>query len=390
MCPPVLSINAGSLGFLCPFDFENYKNYLNGVIKGTRAVLVKIIARFIYWNYQIVYVLGNVPILYRNRLKFKLEKSTSSGENDTHHEEPEVIIGIEEIDSLRENEETQVKNISSPANDDIIPLECLSLNEIIISRGANSYLSNLDLYINDYLITTVQGDGLIVSTPTGSTAYAMAAGASMCHPSVAAMVIAPICPHSLSFRPIVVPMGVKLKIALNVDARTTEASCSIDGRVNTKLRHEWHVSITASEHPVPFICRSDQINEWFEGLASCLHWVSSKNSSLWDIYYLFQTRELSIFKNDRPRQLPLNSGFISKSRSPSRSRSHSSFSSAYAMSSSTSSLSTSVAHQQLAVPPCLSCPSCPNLINEHYDTDSEAVVFAVKCCEDIKEWIFYA
>jgi len=83
--------------------------------------------------------------------------------------------------------------------------EWLALNEVVISRGQSSFLTNLDLYINNYLITSVQGDGLIISTPTGSTAYAMAAGASMCHPSVPSIIIAPICPHSLSFRPIVVP-----------------------------------------------------------------------------------------------------------------------------------------------------------------------------------------
>lgn len=61
----------------------------------------------------------------------------------------------------------------------------------------------------------VQGDGLIVSTPTGSTAYAVAAGASMIHPSVPAIMVTPICPHSLSFRPIVVPAGVELKVIIH-------------------------------------------------------------------------------------------------------------------------------------------------------------------------------
>jgi NAD+ kinase len=88
----------------------------------------------------------------------------------------------------------------------------LVLNEVVVDRGPSPYLSNIDLFIEGKHVTSVQGDGLIVSTPTGSTAYAVAAGASMIHPSVPAIMITPICPHSLSFRPIVVPAGVELKV----------------------------------------------------------------------------------------------------------------------------------------------------------------------------------
>ena len=91
----------------------------------------------------------------------------------------------------------------------------LVLNEVVIDRGPSPYLSNIDLYLDGKLITSVQGDGLIVSTPTGSTAYAVAAGASMIHPSVPAIMVTPICPHSLSFRPIVVPAGVELKVCIS-------------------------------------------------------------------------------------------------------------------------------------------------------------------------------
>lgn len=90
----------------------------------------------------------------------------------------------------------------------------IALNEVVLDRGLSPFLCNLDLYIESKHITTVQGDGLIVSTPTGSTAYAVAAGASMVHPSVPAIMVTPICPHSLSFRPIVVPAGIQLKVRL--------------------------------------------------------------------------------------------------------------------------------------------------------------------------------
>ena len=91
-------------------------------------------------------------------------------------------------------------------------LSFLVLNEVVVDRGPSPYLSNVDLFVDGKHVTVVQGDGLILSTPTGSTAYAVAAGASMIHPSVPAIMITPICPHSLSFRPIVVPAGVELKV----------------------------------------------------------------------------------------------------------------------------------------------------------------------------------
>lgn len=281
-CPPVLSIHMGSLGFLCPFDFENYRGYVNGALK------------------------GGVPLLLRNRLRCRIEKSLEASDKSD--------------DSIANSSNIHVFNSSrfidsSYLNEDDVDdkkIEWLSLNEVVISRGPSPFLSNLDLYINDYLITTVQGDGLIISTPTGSTAYAMAAGASMSHPSIPAIIIAPICPHSLSFRPITVPAGVELKISLSPDTRNT-AWYSIDGRNTSELKHGYHLSIKTSEYPLPSVCRNDPISDWFEGLATCLHW------------------------NQRQKQLPINSCYLqSRSLTPSVSQSqlHSPFSS----SSSTSSL----------------------------------------------------
>ncbi|PSN46488.1 hypothetical protein C0J52_19101 [Blattella germanica] len=114
-------------------------------------------------------------------------------------------------------------------------------------------------------------EGLIVSTPTGSTAYAVAAGASMIHPSVPAIMVTPICPHSLSFRPIVVPAGVELKISVSPDSRNT-SWVSFDGRNRQELFHGDSLRVTTSIYPVPSICAQDQISDWFDSLAECLHW----------------------------------------------------------------------------------------------------------------------
>ncbi|CAG5123329.1 unnamed protein product, partial [Candidula unifasciata] len=147
----------------------------------------------------------------------------------------------------------------------------LVLNEVVVDRGPSSYLSNLDLYIEGRRVTTVQGDGLIISTPTGSTAYAVAAGASMIHPSVPCILLTPICPHSLSFRPIVVPAGVEIKVILSPGARGT-AMVSFDGRDRQEIHQGDSLRITTASYPVPSICAADQIEDWFDGLAVCLNW----------------------------------------------------------------------------------------------------------------------
>ncbi|XP_024086449.1 NAD kinase-like isoform X6 [Cimex lectularius] len=208
--PPVMAFHLGSLGFLTPFRFDNFQEQVTNVLEGHAALTL------------------------RSRLR--------------------CII-------VRKNED----DIKKP------PTNLLVLNEVVVDRGPSPYLSNIDLYLDGKLITSVQGDGLIVSTPTGSTAYAVAAGASMIHPSVPAIMVTPICPHSLSFRPIVVPAGVELKISVSPDSRNT-SWVSFDGRNRQELFHGDSLTVTTSVYPVPSICAQDQISDWFESLAECLHW----------------------------------------------------------------------------------------------------------------------
>jgi NAD+ kinase len=165
-----LSINLGSLGFLCPFDFENYPTYVDSVIKG-------IWRYFLYFRYffeilkQQKKIQGNVPILLRNRLKCKFEPKTPHISNSS---------SVDLADSLLEHQTNALNTIDIKDMNSNNKSEWIALNEIVVDRGSTPYLSNLELYLNDYLITVVQGDGIIISTTTGSTAYAMAAGASMC------------------------------------------------------------------------------------------------------------------------------------------------------------------------------------------------------------------
>ncbi|XP_054614776.1 NAD kinase b isoform X2 [Dunckerocampus dactyliophorus] len=235
--PPVMAFHLGSLGFLTPFKFESYKTEVDKVFE------------------------GNAAITLRSRLKVKVVKEMFERAGSQQREHNGVLPH---------------RYASSEAGK--VTLQLQVLNEVVVDRGPSSYLSNVDLYLDGRLITSVQGDGVIVSTPTGSTAYAAAAGASMIHPNVPAIMVTPICPHSLSFRPIVVPAGVELTITLSPDARNT-AWVSFDGRKRQEIQHGDCIKITTSCYPVPSICCHDLVYDWFESLAQCLHWNVRKRQS---------------------------------------------------------------------------------------------------------------
>lgn len=103
-----------------------------------------------------------------------------------------------------------------------------ALNDIVIERGPFSRLISLAVYSNDCLVTELKADGLIISTPTGSTAYNLAAGGPIVHPDVKAIVITPICPHSLNDRPITVPDDQEL--SLKITSIESKALFSVDGQ----------------------------------------------------------------------------------------------------------------------------------------------------------------
>jgi len=104
-----------------------------------------------------------------------------------------------------------------------------ALNDVILSKSTIARLVAFEISINNEFVSSYRGDGLIVATPTGSTAYSLAAGGPILTPSVAGLVISPICPHALTHRPVVVPETVEIEILVqNADE---EAFLSIDGQI---------------------------------------------------------------------------------------------------------------------------------------------------------------
>jgi NAD kinase len=103
------------------------------------------------------------------------------------------------------------------------------LNDVVINKGALARLANIETYINERYLTTYRADGLILATPTGSTAYSLAAGGPVIHPAVPAMVMTPICPFTLTNRPLIIPDDATVTIKL--EKRSSDIMLTFDGQV---------------------------------------------------------------------------------------------------------------------------------------------------------------
>lgn len=208
--PPILSFSLGSLGFLTNFEYDRFKEHLNKVM-GEDGMRVNLRMRF-------------TCTVYRD----------GKGGNDAE-----------------EGEQFEV------------------LNELVIDRGPSPYVSNLELYGDNELLTVVQADGCIFSTPTGSTAYSLSAGGSLVHPDIPAILLTPICPHTLSFRPMILSDTLLLRVSIPRHSRAT-AYCSFDGKGRVELKQGDHVTIAASQYPFPTVVSSG--SEWFDSVSRTLRW----------------------------------------------------------------------------------------------------------------------
>ncbi|TPX50145.1 NAD+ kinase [Synchytrium endobioticum] len=145
------------------------------------------------------------------------------------------------------------------------------LNDLVVDRGPSAYMSQLELYVDGRHLTTIQADGLVLSGPTGSTAYSLSAGGSVVHPECPAILVTPICPHTLSFRPLILPDSAEIRIQVPHSSRNT-CFAAFDGRHRIELLQGDYICITMSPYPMPTVCAEDQSLDWFESLRRCLHW----------------------------------------------------------------------------------------------------------------------
>lgn len=152
--------------------------------------------------------------------------------------------------------------------DGTVIFESQAVNDAVVQKGARSPLPELDLSVNEHDVARIRADGIIVATPTGSTAYSLAAGGSIAHPSLSVFLVTPVCPHSLTNRPLILPgsstVGIKLP-HFKGDAWVT-----IDGQVSQKLQSGDFVRVTQAKQTVRFVISPDK--SYFDILRTKLNW----------------------------------------------------------------------------------------------------------------------
>jgi NAD+ kinase len=142
------------------------------------------------------------------------------------------------------------------------------LNDAVVTKTALARMLVIELRIDSELVATYTSDGLIIATPTGSTAYNLSAGGPILDPRMSAFVIAPICPHAMSYRPLVVPGGVRIEVTLR--SLTEEAYLTLDGQVGFPMKQL--DAIVVDRHPRSVRLVRVARRGFFEILQRKLHW----------------------------------------------------------------------------------------------------------------------
>jgi NAD+ kinase len=149
--------------------------------------------------------------------------------------------------------------------------EYRALNDVVITRGSLSRIIELTVTVDGAFVARFTGDGLIVSTPTGSTAYNLSAGGPILHPAVDALVLTPIAPHTLSNRPVVVPGAARVVVTSSPRDPDQEVILTLDGQIGLAL--EPGDTVETQQHDPPVRLVKTPAHSYFDVLRQKLKWV---------------------------------------------------------------------------------------------------------------------
>lgn len=214
--PPVLSFSLGTLCFLMSYNFDRYQETLKEMIS------------------------GHIGLTMRMRLFCSLHQPNGK----------RIEIKGKEV------EDRQV------------------MNEVSLHRGRYPHLTSIDCRVDGQYLTECIADGLIVSTPTGSTAYSLSAGGPIVHPTVQSLVMTPICPRSLSFRTILLPPSSVIELKIGEKSKN-QTEVNIDGQEVFMLNKGEYVKVRMSKYPIPCVTHLEKDAHWEKDINELLKWNQS-------------------------------------------------------------------------------------------------------------------
>lgn len=182
---------------------------------------------------------------------------------------PELYPSLDAAISGRGRIEERMMLRSTPLRKSESLPEQISLNDVVITKAARARMIDLSVSVGDEFVTRVKADGLIVATPTGSTAYNLAAGGPIVHPTLDALLLTPIAPHTLTNRPIVIPASSAVRVQPHIEDRD-EVYVTFDGQAGFQLQAGDEIRICRAERLLRLIRPSTR--SYFEVLRQKLKW----------------------------------------------------------------------------------------------------------------------
>ena len=222
--PPILSFSMGTLGFLGEWKFQQYKRafreaYVSGLgIDGDRPAL------------------GGPQAMSSHAGQKGAQDELPVEDTNVRHSMRGKVMGQRRTARILLRNRLKIGMSASATSPDIhkeLPADhydTYAMNEVIIHRGRSPHLAIVEVFIGGRFLTEAVADGMIIATPTGSTAYSLSSGGSIIHPLVSSLLLTPICPRSLSFRPLVLPANPPITLRLSEKNRIQEVDVSIDGK----------------------------------------------------------------------------------------------------------------------------------------------------------------
>ena len=277
--------------------------YINKNKKNLESILNIILEEFSSKNDEIIYLneenfisnLMNSPIS-RKKEKIDYDILITIGGDGTilsairsEYEKEKPILGIHagKLGFLAEADIENCKEVLESIKKSDFKIESRSLfeiqlsndkkkkyicaNEIVIDRGRSARTMKADVYENEMLVNRYEGDGLIISTANGSTAYSLSAGGPIIYPSLDLLTITPICSHSLSTRTIV--LNGNSNITINFPDKKSSRTLTIDGQVDFKIKDNMEINISTSKKKIHFLLTKE--SNYFNKLRNKMGWFNS-------------------------------------------------------------------------------------------------------------------